>query len=265
MKLEDPDLLLGVHAVEAAMADYPDRIERVWFAQESTQGRLQTLITVTKRMGVRFLIVPRARLDEMTGAGRHQGVVARYQPIPPRHERELESFLAAIPVPLVLVLDGVQDPHNLGACLRTAEAAGAHALIVPKANSAPLTATARRAASGAADRVALFQVANLARVLVQLRKLGVWTVGAAANGQSLLYDTDFSGPTALVLGGEQRGLRRLTEEQCDLTVHIPLAGASESLNVSVAAGILLYEAVRQRRQATATPNEVVDLPGGRSD
>ncbi|HET9121997.1 MAG TPA: 23S rRNA (guanosine(2251)-2'-O)-methyltransferase RlmB [Acidiferrobacteraceae bacterium] len=251
MKSGAPDLLLGVHAVEAALADHPDRVERIWFAEEAAP-RLQPLISETRRMGVRFLMVPRARLDELAEGGRHQGVVAAYQPLPPRQEREIEPFLAAIPLPLVLVLDGVQDPHNLGACLRTAEAAGAHAVVVPKANSVSLSPGARRAAAGAADRVPLFQVANLARVLMQLRKSGLWIVGAAARAPQSAYTVDFTAPVALVLGGEERGLRRLTQEQCDLAVHLPLAGACESLNVSVAAGVLLYEAVRQRQAQAAT-------------
>lgn len=148
----------------------------------------------------------------------------------------------------MLILDGVQDPRNLGACLRSADAAGVHALILPRDNAAPLTPVVRKVASGAAETVPVFRVTNLARVLDSLKAIGVWLVGAAAEGEKLIYDVDLQGPVALVLGAEEKGMRRLTRDKCDFLVRIPMAGAVESLNVSVAAGVCLFEAVRQRRK-----------------
>jgi 23S rRNA (guanosine2251-2'-O)-methyltransferase len=163
-------------------------------------------------------------------------------------EAELADFLKSLPAnPLLLVLDGVQDPHNLGACLRVADATGVNAVIIPRDRSAPLSAVARRAASGAAETVPIFQVTNLARSLDAIKQAGVWLYGTAEDAPQELYAEDLSGPMALVLGGEGEGLRRLTREGCDRLVRIPMAGKIESLNVSVAAGVVLYEALRQRR------------------
>ena len=167
-------------------------------------------------------------------------------------ENELPQFLDGLgKPPLLLILDGVQDPHNLGACLRSADAAGVDAVILPKDHSAPLNATARKVACGAAETVPVVRVTNLARTLRAIRDAGVWLYGAAGEAQQALYDVDLSGPVALVLGGEGKGLRRLTREQCDLLVKLPMAGKVESLNVSVATGVALYEAVRQRTGSRA--------------
>jgi len=179
---------------------------------------------------------------------RHQGVIGRLQPSRERNERDLELLLDGLEhPPFLLVLDGVQDPHNLGACLRTADAAGVDAVIAPRDRAAGLTATACKVACGAAQTVPFIRVTNLARTLGRLQKAGIWLVGAAGEEDRELYQADLTGPLAIVVGGEGRGLRRLTRERCDLLVSIPMAGIVESLNVSVATGICLYEALRQRR------------------
>jgi 23S rRNA (guanosine2251-2'-O)-methyltransferase len=192
--------------------------------------------------------VPKAELDELT-TERHQGVVAVIERIGTTallSERDLPSFLGAIACPLVLVLDGVTDPHNLGACLRSADAAGVHAVVVPKDNSAELNATARKVASGAADVVPLVSVTNLARTLKALKDAGLWVIGTTGDADVLVYEQDLALPAAIVMGAEGAGMRRLTTEACDFLVKLPMLGAVSSLNVSVATGIILFEAVRQR-------------------
>jgi 23S rRNA (guanosine2251-2'-O)-methyltransferase len=191
--------------------------------------------------------VARTELDERVPGVSHQGVVAEMTVAAALSENELPQFLDGLgKPPLLLILDGVQDPHNLGACLRSADAAGVDAVILPKDRSAPLNATARKVACGAAETVPVVRVTNLARTLRAIRDAGVWLYGAAGEAQQALYDVDLSGPVALVLGGEGKGLRRLTREHCDALMAIPLAGSVSSLNVSVAAGICLFEARRQR-------------------
>lgn len=247
----EDDKIFGIHAVLAALHAEPDRVERVWFDEGRQDARLGELIEEARRMGIRFAFVARPKLDELAAQGRHQGVVARVQPRPLRDEQDLVAFLAGLgPAPFLLVLDEVQDPHNLGACLRSAEAAGVQGVVLPRAQSAPVTAVVSRVSCGAAERLPIFQVSNLARALGHVRAAGLWVVGTAADAPEVLYAADLRMPLALVLGGEERGLRRLTRTQCDLMVHLPLLGSVPSLNVSVATGICLYEAVRQRRMAT---------------
>ncbi|MHB1951556.1 MAG: 23S rRNA (guanosine(2251)-2'-O)-methyltransferase RlmB [Acidiferrobacteraceae bacterium] len=246
---DDGDLLCGLHAVRAALSADPGEVERVWFDDRRHDVRLQELVELARQTGVRFTFVPQAKLAELAGGVRHQGVVARRRAIPARSERELPPFLAQTHgSPFMLVLDEVQDPHNVGACLRSAEASGVHGVVLPRAQSAPLTATAIRVSCGAAERVPVFQVANLSRALQQMRDAGLWIVGAVPDAPDLLYDVDLDGPLALVVGGEEKGLRRLTREACDRLVRIPLEGGAQSLNVSVAAGVCLYEAFRQRHR-----------------
>lgn len=245
---DDENLVCGVHAVSSVLSQDPERVERVWFDENRHDARLQRVVDMAKKAGIRFSFVPSTKLDDLAGGLRHQGVLARRQPVLVRDERSLGSFISKLKeTPFVLVLDEVQDPHNLGACLRSAEAAGVHAVILPRSQSAPLTATVARVSCGAVERVPVFQVANLSRALQLVRDAGLWIVGAVPEAENLIFDTDFRAPLALVLGGEERGLRRLTREACDVFIRIPLAGAMESLNVSVAAGICLYEVVRQRR------------------
>jgi len=239
----------GIHAVDVILRRSPERIISLSIQSDRNDKRIQGLLSLAKNQGVAVDRVSKADLDEMVSE-RHQGVVAV---ITPRQadggvaERDLSGYLKGIDCPLVLVLDGVTDPHNLGACLRSADAAGVAAVIVPKDNSAELNAVARKVASGAADVIPLVRVTNLARTLRSLKELGIWIVGTTGEADTLVYDQDLSIPTALVMGAEGPGMRRLTTEACDFLVKLPMAGDVSSLNVSVATGICLFEAVRQRR------------------
>jgi len=210
--------------------------------------RLQKLLSSAERLDIAVTRVSRRELDELAeGEGRHQGVAALCDSGDVQDERFLFELLAGLPdAPFLLVLDGVKDPHNLGACLRSADAAGVQAVIVPKDNSVGMTPTVQKVACGAAETVPLVVVTNLARTLKKLQSLGLWVVGTAGEARGLVYEADLKGPLALVMGAEEKGLRRLTREHCDLLVKLPMAGAVSSLNVSVAAGVCLFEAVRQR-------------------
>ena len=239
----------GIHAVDVILRRSPERIISLSIQSDRNDKRIQGLLSLAQNQGVAVDRASKADLDEMVSE-RHQGVVAV---IKPRQadggvaERDLSGYLKGIDCPLVLVLDGVTDPHNLGACLRSADAAGVAAVIVPKDNSAELNAVARKVASGAADVIPLVRVTNLARTLRSLKELGIWIVGTTGEADTLVYDQDLSIPTALVMGAEGPGMRRLTTEACDFLVKLPMAGDVSSLNVSVATGICLFEAVRQRR------------------
>jgi 23S rRNA (guanosine2251-2'-O)-methyltransferase len=245
----DDDLVCGLHAVLTALKQDPKRVAAVWISAERVDKRLGEVLEAVRAAGIKFHRVPRAKLDELAGGERHQGAVARLHTTEIGREAELTEFLKNLPAnSLLLVLDGVQDPHNLGACLRVADATGVHAVILPRDRAAPLSAVARRAASGAAETVRLFQVTNLVRALDAVKEAGVWLYGTSEDATDEIYDEKLTGPMALVLGGEGEGLRRLTRERCDRLVRIPMAGKVESLNVSVAAGVVLYEAMRQRRR-----------------
>ncbi|HHH35788.1 MAG TPA: 23S rRNA (guanosine(2251)-2'-O)-methyltransferase RlmB [Gammaproteobacteria bacterium] len=245
---DEGTLLFGIHAVAAALRERPAAVRELCLAAPARNPRLQRLRQAAEAAGVTIRQVPRETLDALAGGLRHQGVMARLdENCRERGESGLERLLDSLAEsPLLLVLDGVQDPHNLGACLRSAEAAGAHAVIVPRDRAAGLTPVARKVACGAAERLPFIQVTNLARTLRRLRDRGLWIVGAAGDAPRSLYDTDLRGPLVLVLGAEGRGLRRLTREHCDFLVAIPMAAGAESLNVSVAAGVCLFEARRQR-------------------
>ncbi|MDH3310858.1 MAG: 23S rRNA (guanosine(2251)-2'-O)-methyltransferase RlmB [Gammaproteobacteria bacterium] len=243
----DDQYVCGVHAVLAALKTNAEHVEEIWVSDTRGDRRIASVLDAARAARVKVHKSPRAALDRLADGVRHQGVVARLRATPVQKERDLESFLARLPpMPLLLVLDGVQDPHNLGACLRSADAAGVHAVIVPREHSAPLSAVARRAASGAAETVPVFQVVNLARTLRELKQAGLWLAGASQEADTDVFYADLRRPLVLVLGGEGKGLRRLTQEECDMLVRIPMAGTVESLNVSVAAGVCLFEAVRQR-------------------
>jgi 23S rRNA (guanosine2251-2'-O)-methyltransferase len=214
--------------------------------------RLAELTALAHRSGVQVSAIDDASLDKLADGGRHQGVVAEILARTSDPETQLEEALeAAKNVPLLLVLDGVQDPHNLGACLRSADAAGVTAVIAPRDRAAGLTPVARKVAAGAAETVPFVPVVNLARALRDLKDRGIWLVGTDDNAEKTLFEADLTGPVALVMGSEGEGLRRLTRECCDQLVSIPMAGAVESLNVSVATGVVLFEAVRQRSAASA--------------
>jgi len=241
------DFITGFHAVIAALQQQKKYVRSVYLDRSRNDQRSQEVIELAHEAKIKIQRVPRARLDQLAGEGGHQGVVARVQSIPRRNEKDLPGFIAALQQePFLLVLDGVQDPHNLGACMRSAAAAGVQAVILPKDKSAPISAVTRKAASGAVESLAIFQVTNLARTLEILKKAGIWIYGTAGEADTSLYDSKLTGPIALVLGSEGKGMRRQTSELCDHLIRIPLSGAIESLNVSVATGICLYEAVRQR-------------------
>lgn len=241
-------LLYGIHALDAALSHDPDNITELYLEADSQNPRVRELGERARELGLRPHARDRAALDRMTGGARHQGVVARYRAPAPLCENELGPLVeAAGAEALVLVLDGVTDPHNFGACLRSAEAAGVTAVIAPKDRAVGITPTVRRASAGAADRVPLVVATNLARTLKALKQAGVWLVALEGEGPQALYEVDLKGPIALVLGSEDEGLRRLTREACDFHAVIPMRGDVESLNVSVATGIALFETLRQRR------------------
>ncbi|MCB5187674.1 23S rRNA (guanosine(2251)-2'-O)-methyltransferase RlmB [Methylobacillus caricis] len=246
--MSESRILFGFHAVLSRLRQHGSSIQEILIDRDRVDGRMKDLLSMAESAGVRTMQVERTRLDGMAGInGRHQGVIARVvdTPIPYKDIHDiLESDLKE--PPFFLVLDGVEDPHNLGACLRVADAMGVHAVIAPKDRAAGLNATVRKVACGAAETVPFIAVTNLARTLRELKEAGVFVVGTAAEAPSDLLHTELSGPLALVLGAEGTGLRRLTEETCDALVNIPMFGSVESLNVSVASGICLYEARRQR-------------------
>lgn len=241
------EYVFGIHPVEAVFADNAGACRVLWVQDGAVNGRLDRLCRHAQGAGIRIERAPRRVLDELVAGARHQGVVAQVEGRGASDETGLAALLAGLDEPpLLLVLDGVQDPHNLGACLRSADAAGAHGVVVPKDRAVGLTPVVRKVACGAAETVPLFTVTNLARTLRSLKDEGVWIYGAAGESRESAYELDLKGPLALVLGGEGKGLRRLTREHCDVLVRIPMAGRVESLNVSVAAGVLLFETRRQR-------------------
>ncbi|MGY0503990.1 23S rRNA (guanosine(2251)-2'-O)-methyltransferase RlmB [Luteimonas sp. e5] len=240
--------IAGINAVASALEHDPGNVREVLLEAGARNPRLAEIESRARRLQVTVRHVAQQALDGVAGGLRHQGVAARYQAPRSWAEHELPALLEqAAGQALVLVLDGVQDPHNLGACLRSAAAAGATAVLIPRDKAVQVNATVRKTSAGAADRIPVIAVTNLARSLRELQKLGVWTYGLAGESTAPLYDVDLRGNVALVLGGEGDGLRRLTREHCDGLVRIPMPGEMESLNVSVAAGIALFEAVRQRR------------------
>ncbi len=241
--------IYGVHAVEALLRHHPKRVKQLWLAEGRQDPRVQALIELARQARVAVGQRDRRELDEWA-EGVHQGVVAEVSPSQVWGEAMLDELLDRCEgTPLLLVLDGITDPHNLGACLRTADAAGVQVVIVPKDKSATLNATVRKVACGAAEVVPLVAVTNLARTLEKLRQRGLWTVGTAGEAEQELYQLDLRGPTVLIMGAEGKGMRRLTREHCDYLARLPMAGSVSSLNVSVATGVCLFEAVRQRKAA----------------
>jgi 23S rRNA (guanosine2251-2'-O)-methyltransferase len=241
------ELLFGIHSIDAALTHDPTNILELYFEANSENPRVRELSDRARELGLKPHARDKAALDRMTGGARHQGAVARYKAPPPRNESDLAALVEkAGSDALLLVLDGVTDPHNLGACLRSAEGAGVTAVIVPKDKAAGITPTVRTASAGAADRIAFFAVTNLARTLKNLKQQGVWLAGLAGDASEDFYRLDLKGPLAIVMGSEGEGMRRLTRESCDYLAHIPMRGSVESLNVSVATGVALFEALRQR-------------------
>jgi len=249
--LAEGEWVAGLHGVRAALLHGADAVVGVWYDSGRRDRRLHDLLTLARQARVPLHPVERAELDRLSRGANHQGAAAQVLIPAALDESALERLLDGLTgPPLLLVLDGVQDPHNLGACLRAADGAGAQAVVAPRDRSVGLTPTVCKVASGAAGQVPYVQVTNLSRCLERLRERGVWVVGCAGEAAASLYAVDLAGPLALVLGGEANGLRRLTREHCDELVSLPMRGQVESLNVAVTAGVVLYEALRQRGRAT---------------
>lgn len=241
------EFIYGFHSVQSRLRSHAESVNELYVDADRHDQRARNLLDLAEQLKVRVLPVDRKRLDGMVGSDKHQGCVARVTAI--KLAIAIADVLDVLTEPaLLLVLDGVQDPHNLGACLRLADALGAHAVIAPKDRAVGLNATVRKVASGAADFVPFIPVTNLARSLRELKEQGVWIMGAVGEAEQDLFSTQLTGPIAWVLGAEGEGLRRLTREHCDVLVSIPMFGSVESLNVSVASGICLYETQRQRKR-----------------
>lgn len=246
--MSSPKVIFGFHAVGVRIKTAPQSVIEVLFDVSRRDARMKQFMARAQDAGVRLVEADGARLSKLSGSHGHQGVAARVEPIPQTHSLDelLEGLEATETVPLLLVLDGVTDPHNLGACLRVADGAGAHAVIAPKDHAAGINATVAKVASGAAETVPYFMVTNLSRTLGELKERDIWCVGTSDDAPATLYQTDLKRPLALVLGAEGAGMRQLTRKSCDELISIPMMGAVESLNVSVASGVCLYEAMRQR-------------------
>ncbi|TVP47186.1 MAG: 23S rRNA (guanosine(2251)-2'-O)-methyltransferase RlmB [Halomonas sp.] len=245
------DQVYGMHALQSQL-DRGEAPRELW-VQQGAGSRLKEIVAQAQSRGARVKEQPRDLLDQLTQGAAHQGVVAFCPPLVPEGEESLWLKLRAwqsTTAPLFLILDGVTDVHNFGACLRSADAAGAHGVIVAKDKAAPLNATVRKVACGAAEVVPVYQVTNLARTLGKLKDAGVWITGTAGEAEASVFEIDMTGPIALVMGAEGKGMRRLTREACDSLAKLPMAGEVSSLNVSVATGICLFEAVRQRQLAS---------------
>jgi 23S rRNA (guanosine2251-2'-O)-methyltransferase len=240
----------GVHAVRALLDRHADRVVSLRIAATREDPRMRAIESLARDHGIRLQRIDPRELNKQLGDVAHQGVAADVRPLPPWTEDDLIDALTRVTSPLILALDGVQDPHNLGACLRTADACGALAVVVPKDRAAQLTPAARKVAAGAAETTPVVTVTNLVRTLKLLKEANVWIVGADAEADKLAREADLKGSIALVLGAEGAGLRQLTRQTCDLLVRLPQLGSVESLNVSVATGMLLYEALRQRSDVT---------------
>jgi len=244
------ELVFGIHAVNELIKRSPERFIELFLLKGREDERLMPIINLSRKYGISAQMVNRKVLDDKTKGEQHQGVVARVTPGRNYSEADLDDLMSQANAKgqeaFFLILDGVTDPHNLGACLRNADAAGVQAIIVPKDNAARLTGTVRKVAVGAAETVPLVQVTNLARTMKALQEMGVWIIGTAGETDTCLYDVKLSGAMALVMGAEGKGMRRLTRENCDQLVKLPMAGSVSSLNVSVATGICLFEMVRQR-------------------
>jgi len=242
--MKESRVVFGFHAVLSRLRADPKSVVEIFLDETRNDARAKDLAALAGRAGVHVMRVPTKRLDGFYGGGRHQGVVARVQA--KDLGQTLDDVLEGVEKPLLLVLDGVTDPHNLGACLRVANAAGAHAVVAPRDRAAGITPVVSKVASGAAEATPYLMVTNLARTLRELKERNVWIVGADERAEKTLYEADLPESIAWVLGAEGEGMRRLTRENCDLLVRIPMRGEVESLNVSVSAGLCLFESVRRR-------------------
>ena len=248
--MSSPKVLFGFHAVGVRLKTAPKSVLEIYYEPTRRDARMRQFLDRAREAGARLVEADGARLSKLAGSHGHQGVAARVETLPQAHSldellEQLEASGTGEP-PLLLVLDGVTDPHNLGACLRVADGAGAHAVIAPKDHAVGINATVAKVASGAAETVPYFMVTNLARTLGELKERRIWCIGTSDDAPKTLYQVDLKGPVALVLGAEGDGMRQLTRKTCDELISIPMRGAVESLNVSVASGVCLYEAARQR-------------------
>lgn len=240
------EFIYGIHAVKAVLEREPERFIEAFVLKGRQDDRLMPILNDLQVCGVSIQLMTRKTLDDKAKGANHQGIMARVKPAKLLNEHDLDNIIAQHAAPLLLVLDGVTDPHNLGACLRNADAAGVAAVIVPKDKSANINATVSKVACGAAETVPLIRVTNLARTMRALQEQGVWFVGTAGEATQDIYQAKLTGALAIVMGAEGDGMRRLTRETCDDLIKIPMAGTVSSLNVSVASGVCLFEAVRQR-------------------
>ena len=248
--MSSPRILFGFHAITARMKTAPKSVIELHVEANRRDSRMRSFADRAREAGIKIVETDGERLDKLAGTSRHQGVVARVEHVAMPHS--LDEVVESIDgPPLLLVLDGVTDPHNLGACLRVADGAGAHAIVAPKDHAVGVNATVAKVASGAAETVPYIMVTNLARTLNELKDFDIRVIGTSDDAELTLYDIDLTGPIAFVLGSEGDGMRQLTRKTCDQLVRIPMAGAVESLNVSVAAGVCLFEALRQRTKAAA--------------
>lgn len=242
------DFLYGLNSVQSALEHSLKDVQEIWVDAKRHDKRMASILSQAESAGILVQTVDKQALEKMVPDGRHQGVVAKVSEPKVYSEAELDTLLDRLDdTPFLLILDGVTDPHNLGACLRSADAAGVQAVIAPKDRAASLTPVAIKVSSGAAQTIPFVQVTNLARCLRDLKERGIWLVGLDGYADQTLHETDLKGPLAIVMGAEGQGLRRLSKEHCDFLVNIPMVGSVESLNVSVATGVCLFEALRQRK------------------
>jgi 23S rRNA (guanosine2251-2'-O)-methyltransferase len=240
------EIVFGIHAVTNVLKRSPERVKEMFVQQGRDDERLQILFSLAKEQGINIQVVKKHFLDE-NAEGNHQGVALKAKPVQIKTEHELYALLDKLSEPaFLLILDSITDPHNLGACLRTADAAGVHAVIAPKDKAVGINATVSKVACGAAETVPFYQVTNLVRTMKEFQDRGIWLYGTVGEASESIYKTDLKGPVAIAMGAEGKGLRRLTRESCDHLINVPMAGDVSSLNVSVAAGVCLFEAVRQR-------------------
>jgi len=241
--------IFGLHAVRSAIDYSADKIHKAWIDAGRQDRRLQAIVDDLSRLGLALQKVNKKQLERLSNGGQHQGIVVQLEMPQMLAEEQLKQAVCQLQeTPFYLVLDHVQDPHNLGACLRIADAVGVQGIIITRDQAAGITPTVCKVASGAAETVPVYQVTNLARVLRWLKKQAIWVIGAAGEAQQSVYQVDLDRPLALVIGAEGKGLRRLTREQCDLLIKLPMSGSVQSLNLSVATGVMLYEAIRQRQE-----------------
>lgn len=240
--------IFGLHAVNQMLETSPDRILNVWIQEAINSESVRAIHEEVNNSGLAVQIVPRSTLSRMTKNQNHQGVIIEVKPLKKKTDNDLDDVLEQNKDnnPLYLILDSVQDPHNLGACIRTADAAGVTAIIIPKDRSASINETVRKVASGAVENVMVISVVNLVRAVKKIKVAGVWVVGTAGDAEQSIYDMNLKVPTAIIMGGEGKGMRESIHKECDYVASLPILGQIESLNVSVATGVVLYEVIRQR-------------------